>query len=207
MRFGPSLVKRCSQCDGYIEQQTMMSGNSMGARHWTDGKMKALMLQDTPCMVKCPYCSALLWLSDLDEVNQSRWPFSEKVLDKAKRFIRLEFSDYMTCLDLAKYDAEDERYLRMKAWWAGNDCRRHEETKTELAQSEVDNLKSLEPFLDLNHSYDKLMIAELKRELGLFKDSLKLLSYVDDEELFQAMSVIEHLAQSCNLHVAEIHFR
>lgn len=37
MRFGPTLIKQCSQCMAHIEQQTLMSGNTIGATNWTDG--------------------------------------------------------------------------------------------------------------------------------------------------------------------------
>ena len=47
MRFGPTLVRRCSSCSGLIQQETMMSGNALHARYWTDGYMYAPILLES----------------------------------------------------------------------------------------------------------------------------------------------------------------
>lgn len=36
---GPTVIRECPQCRVPIEQDTMTSGNTFGARFWSDGKM------------------------------------------------------------------------------------------------------------------------------------------------------------------------
>jgi len=37
---GTTIIKQCSECSGYITQETIVSGNTIGAVIWTDGKME-----------------------------------------------------------------------------------------------------------------------------------------------------------------------
>jgi uncharacterized Zn finger protein len=57
---GPTVIYECSSCGKHIEQQTIVSGNTFGARFWTDGKVDAPMLPDEPWLVKCQHCGILV---------------------------------------------------------------------------------------------------------------------------------------------------
>ncbi len=58
---GPTIIKRCSDCSQLIEQSTLDSGNTLGAKFWTDGKRYFPMLPDNPWLVECPHCQAFLF--------------------------------------------------------------------------------------------------------------------------------------------------
>ena len=67
---GPTIIRRCSQCDQLIEESTIMSGNTFGATYWTDGKREAPMLPNTLWLVQCPHCQALAWLDEQEQVGE-----------------------------------------------------------------------------------------------------------------------------------------
>lgn len=66
---GESMIRRCPSCDGSIRQRILMSGNTFGARFWTDGKMDAPMLPSYPPLVRCPHCDTLLWLPAAEKIG------------------------------------------------------------------------------------------------------------------------------------------
>lgn len=76
MMPGPTAIRRCSACSKLIAERTIMSGNTFGARRWTDGKLNAPMLPEQPWLVKCPHCFALVWIDEQEEVS-SVWLLSD----------------------------------------------------------------------------------------------------------------------------------
>ena len=67
---GSSNILKCSDCTGLIEEPTMASGNTFGARYWTDGWRDAPMMQEGPWLAKCPHCQTPLWLDALEKVGE-----------------------------------------------------------------------------------------------------------------------------------------
>ena len=83
MMPGPTLIKKCSACQQLIEEETLLSGNTCGAVFWTDGACDAPMLPDRPELVKCPFCKALVWLEELEQVgDKGMQPFRRLRPDK-----------------------------------------------------------------------------------------------------------------------------
>jgi len=66
---GPTIIRRCSACTKLIEQFTLNSGNTIGARFWTDGKRDAPMLPDELWLVKCQQSGALVWIDEQEQVG------------------------------------------------------------------------------------------------------------------------------------------
>ena len=136
MMPGPTLIKKCSACERLIEEETMMSGNTCGAVFWTDGEFDAPMLPDLPELVKCPFCKALLWIKDLEVVGDAGTnrccgfvPVKIPGLDltTAKPYKMPSLKDYLGLLNGGGQSLEREKYLRLRAWHAGNDRRRESE--------------------------------------------------------------------------------
>lgn len=71
---GPDIIRECPKCKMHVVQETTMSGNTMHAKFWTDGKMVAPMLPDRPNLVKCPKCGTLFWLDDAKELGDMALP-------------------------------------------------------------------------------------------------------------------------------------
>jgi hypothetical protein len=57
MLAGPDQIVACPHCKALAKYMTLMSGNTFGARVWTDGKQDAPMLPHPPAVVKCRQCA------------------------------------------------------------------------------------------------------------------------------------------------------
>ena len=205
---GPTKIRKCSECSNLIEQPTIMSGNSFGARFWTDGKMNAPMLPDEPRLVKCPHCDALIWIEEMEEVEEVMpWEQTEFSI-RAKPFIVPKFRAYISLLKTADHTRENEKYVRIRAWWAGNDKRRSASAnRKDISKGEQQNLESLVELLNAADEQECLMMAEIYRELGKFEESECCLDQRFSEELADIVSLIKQLTQLREPIVQEIVYR
>jgi len=204
---GPTSIKKCSECSNLIEQPTITSGNTFGARFWTDGKMDAPMLPDEPRLVKCPHCSTLIWMNELEEVAEVMpWEKTE-ISTEAKPFIVPKFRAYTSLLKAVEHTREKEKYLRIRAWWAGNDKRRTAATKKDMSKGEQQNLHPLVVLLDSSDEQDRLMKSEIFRELGKFEEAKNCLVGQFSDDLADIVSLIGQLIQHRDVFVQEIVYR
>ena len=216
---GPTYIKNCPECSCKLKEETLLSGNTIGAMHWTDGKTEAPMLPHRPQLVMCPDCGTFLWLASLevvgdletmerkireslgplwlaDDVETRRRKWHEGNLNRyaTKSPAIPAFSDYIEYLSTNDLTPKLERYIRTLAWWAGNDQRRerpvtnaawragNDETRwtpkdqrSPLLDIEISNLGCLDQLLGSFNRDDRIMKAEIKRELSDFDDAIKLL--------------------------------
>ena len=56
MMFADPLRLACPRCDATVYQRQLWSGNSLGARYYSDRKREAPMLPTFPSFSKCPKC-------------------------------------------------------------------------------------------------------------------------------------------------------
>ena len=210
MTPGPTIIRECSACRKYIAQYTIGSGNTFGARFWTDGKREAPMLPDQPWLVKCEHCNTLVWIDEQKQVGEidpwgSRTGAEDKFAD-ARPASTPTLQDYAGFLDAGVIDKDKERYVRIRTWWAGNDTRRESGQATSLDPFETQNLRALVPLLDESEGNDRIMKAEVLRELGEFAASERLLATDYEDGLLQAVSMIRALSRNGNSVVAEMTF-
>lgn len=206
---GPTIIRKCSACGKHISQDTNISGNTCGARFWTDGKWDAPMLLDQPPLVKCQHCGTLVWIDEQTEVGElDAWHFFDT--DDRDRFRDARpgstptLQDYADLLDAGISDKNKEHYVRLRAWWAGNDPRRESGESTHLDSFEKQNLGAFLALLDETDDHERVMKAEVFRELGEFNEAEKLLATDFDDELTQAVSMIRDLNQKRIATVAEM---
>lgn len=212
---GLIVIKRCSECRKLIEEETMMSGNTCGAVFWTDGECHADMLPDEPKLVKCPFCKALVWLEELEEAGDkgvNRYdgfvPINnpDVALDITRPYKMPNRNDYFRLLKTKIDSAEREIYLRLRAWRAGNNRRRRSEhgparfqgkkdkPMEPLSNAEKMNMNELSCMLDEKNDEERLLKAELLRELGFFNRSLYLLAMPLEKEYKASAEYIKELA-------------
>jgi hypothetical protein len=67
---GPDQIIACPKCQALAKYMTLRSGNTFGARLWTDGKRAAPMLPLPPEVVKCQHCGECYWLEAADKVGR-----------------------------------------------------------------------------------------------------------------------------------------
>jgi hypothetical protein len=114
------------------------------------------------------------------------------------------FMDYIEFLSTGVFDSEKERYIRLHAWWAGNDLRREGGQASPMTKAEKTNLRVFLPLLDESSGCDRLMKAEGFRELGSFAAAEKLLATHFDISLRKAVNVIRDLSRRGVKSVEEI---
>lgn len=182
-----------------------MSGNTCGARFWTDGKMEAPMLPDEPWLVKCWHCGTLVWIGELEQVEEvTPWGDGSPSGAGAQPYDTASFADYIAVLGKGGLDNRKEKYLRVRAWWAGNDKRRKKTQGKPLSAEESANILAYITLLDDSDEEDRITKAEALRELGRHEDALIILLMPLNERLDQIAESIKALAEQKASVVKEI---
>lgn len=213
---GPDQIVACPHCEGLARHMTLMSGNTIGATTWTDGKQIAPMLPRPPAVVKCHKCNECYWLSDADVVGSLR-PFgSDESADpewKAAPYVEepSEEEFYQAIEKNLAQNADQEQTLRIFAWWRRNDAFRDHlgsssENEAPLSEAGRKNLEALVPLLGTGDDNDKLMQAEVLRELGDFKGALQALGEVASGEYQGVVQQIRSLCESGSTRVTQLQF-
>ncbi len=102
------------------------------------------------------------------------------------------------------------RHLRRILWWSVNDVRRmafeidHDYREIEFSGRQLENLKLLFEMLDPTDADDRIMMAEIKRELGEFEQAKELLEGPFHKRLTFAVSTIKDLIDKQDPFVAPI---
>lgn len=152
-----------------VKVATTNSGNTCGARYWTDGKMEAPMWPDNPLLRVHPGTGEIFWI---DQCRNVGW---ERPGERRGKYARIPFAkdpgldDYRRALNGKWGDTPKNRsYLLLRFWWAANDpCRRGELT----ADRPPDFREKLLEFLSLmnpDNPDERLLMAEMRRQLGDF---------------------------------------
>lgn len=205
---GKSIILKCSACKKLIEQETISSGNTFGARYWTDGKEDTPMLPDAPQFVKCGHCATLIWIDEQLKVGEIEQPWLNNGYFKGScRYKIPSAQDYFSALAVGNFfDKHRELYLRLQAWWTGNDIRRQKKNPPPLSKDEIANLRAFVKMIKRKESHEevRIMKAEIMRELGNYKEAMKLLSKPFSKELAYTAKKIKELALLKNPFVQEI---
>lgn len=211
MTPGPTIIRKCSACGKHIAQDTIGSGNTFGARFWTDGKRHAPMLPDQPWLIKCPHCSSLLWLDEQKQVGQiDPWGSRSQpaqTFNDAEPASEPTLAEYTTFLSGNFPDKKTGPFVRLRTWWAGNDARREGGHATPMTEPEIVNLRVFSASLDEKEDNDRLMKAEALRELGMFEEAEALLATRFEEGMMQAVGIIRALNQKRITAVEEMKFK
>jgi len=215
MTLGPTLVMECTSCCGLIKCATIRSGNNIGARHWTDGKVYAPELPDFPALVKCPHCETLLWIDELEEIGEFEpWNEGDEFSGSRAR-VTPSADDYFALLEAEILEPDKEMYVRLRAWWAGNDRRRpglfkrrrgrrNKRKRRPLSDGEIANLRELADLLDESDDRQRVLKAEAMRELGLFDEAVSLLDHPFEGDWRIMAETIEGLAAKEDAFVADV---
>lgn len=227
---GPDQIVACPRCGGLAKYATLMSGNTFGARTWTDGKQEAPMLPQPPAVVRCGQCAQCYWLADAEKLGEldlwgadplapdAEWPDSaEHPLSvpeswRAAPYVEEpEESEYYAALrsGLAQ-DRPQERALRIFAWWRSNDPYRDEDelpvTKAPDPGDREENLRALLPLLEGDGDSNRLMRAEVLRELGRWGEAEAALLRVRGSEFAAVVRQMEALCRARERAVRELIF-
>ena len=208
---GSTLIMKAPGCKQPLKFPTIRSGNTFGATTWTDGKREAPMLPDQPWLRKSPSEGVLFWSDECEKIGQvvSSW-FDDDDDGDDSEWGNLEFAetpdeaDYFTAISnqIANTD-EQLRYIRMRLWWSGNDRIRRKEL-TRLPEEHIQNLTEFAPLLSEEDPNQRLMKAEVLRELSRFDEASRLLEGAFPEDYERTVQRIRDLAASKDSKVASL---
>jgi hypothetical protein len=210
MTLGPTIIRKCKECGELFSQNTIGSGNTFGATQWTDGKLDAPMLPDQPSLVKCPHCGNLVWIDEQEEVGEiGGWRSRDhetQSFERVKSYHTPSFDDYIAFLNDCSYDKSQEQYVRLRAWWRGNDFRRITNLVLPLSDTEVANMEAFALLLDEQDETGRLMKAEVYRELGKFENADRLLEQPFSDAMTPTVDLIRELVRQREQNVTELRF-
>jgi phage FluMu protein Com len=185
------IVRECPHCKAHVVQEETVSGNTIGAKFYTDGKREAKMLPNHPWLVKCPECKSLFWVDEAVEVDTG--------FDAAKgkqQVLALSENELLGFLSGPALPRDKELYVRVWAWRSANDAwRRVPNATPAFSKDQVQNLHALSAMLDESGPNQRILKAEIARESGEFDECLRLLSHPFDERYGHAVGFIKKLAE------------
>lgn len=188
MLLGPIYVYKCPNCDNLLTNESLLSGNTFGASIFSDGKEIAPMLPEFPNLTKCKKCNTIFWLSKLKKIGAYEWGDEKnpywQIADKAEF---LEIEDYYNAISKGLAENKDEElFIRQRIWWSYNDRIREGQKifNDEIDELRwIDNLQKLKTLLDESDIEQRMMIAEINRNLGDFEACINIIQSIDNNKL------------------------
>lgn len=202
---GPKLIKECPACKGHIIEKTIASGNTFGALFWPDGKMEAPMMPNYPAYIGCPHCKASFWIEDAELVKSLGWDegieLPDSILDIAQHKYPLSYKDptesiYLQGLKDSKLTKDKEIYLRVNLMRLYNDANRDQKTQRPTTKAQKDNWQRLIEILGNETTEDKLLKAEVYREMGEFNQAKATLKGEFDDDYMQSLDLLDKLIEA-----------
>jgi len=166
MKYGIETYKACNHCGGSLTFRPLLEVNARCATLWSDGYVDSPMVPEQPLLVKCGHCKAEVWLPEL---KASVFDYADNALE----YLALDEDEL--CSLLEKYGqkpSEHQLYIRLKLWQLANHkYRREKPIPVEWSTREINNMKDLLMILDMNAVQERLLAAELLRQLGDFGEA------------------------------------
>lgn len=186
---GPIYVYKCPNCSNLLTKESLTSGNTIGAKIYSDGKRIAQDLPEFPNLTKCKKCETVFWLSKMKEIGRYEWEDDnvKTEWESADEAEFLEIEDYFNAINngTAKNNI-DELFIRKQIWWAYNDKLRQGEKIFSDINDELlwlENINKLITLLDHTDINQRIAIAEINRNLGDFENCKRLLESIKNDDL------------------------
>ena len=200
MDIGPKLIYQCPNCGKIIGYRSLFSVNDFGATSYSDGRTRGIMYADSPEIVKCKKCKTFFWLKKENQIGEygpltinSKW-------EKAPEAESLTKNEYIEALNLKAYKNKDqERYVRCNLWRALN----YSMGENEKAIYES-NCKKLIKLYNMEDIDEKLLIAELYRNIGNFSESMTILKTIRKKEYIRIKKLLIQECQKENKKTIEL---
>lgn len=206
MILAPPTVRECSTCQKPFLQLSMRSGNTFGAKLWSDGKLEANgYLQYEPCGI-CTECKSFIWIKNTRILDEVKWhKLSDSQYSKAKELKRPKTQELIDALYGSTFNEEDEIYLRVQLLYCFNDRFRYDSAETISHDKDNDNKLRLIQLLG-HTSGNRLVKAEIYRELADFDSALKLLEESFDSDKQLIADALKKLCLDKNVNVVILEY-
>ena len=188
MKYGPNYIYECPNCGNLIQSRSLMSGNTFDAELYSDLKRIAPMLPEFPDLTDCKKCRNIFWLSKTKNIGKYSWGDDPNPLrENADLAEFLSIHNYFKALNTNVVEnLNEELHIRKRIWWSFNDRIRNGGKLFRFVNDEVRwkaNIDRLLELLDIEQVDQKIMVAELYRNLGNFERCLELINSIEDSEL------------------------
>ena len=211
---GPPLIIACPYCGFLAKKPTILSSYFGGGTLWSDGKREGAMPPEFPAVVKCRGCGRFYWVAEAEvkgkvDIGDRSKPVPEE-WERAEYIKFLTIDEYIEALGKGVgSNKERGKYLRVHFWWAVNDLIRRDPTARiprRYVQELRDNLIKLSSLLDEGDLNERIMKAEIAREMGNFDEALRLLNEFPSEvvPLRKVADQIAELARRGNTLVTKL---
>jgi hypothetical protein len=185
MKPGPSRILECPVCGRKKRVMTLMSGNTIGERVWSDTKRIAPMLPEISFVQKCPTCNNFYL------VTNQKMKYSKDKNDYTFERGLLDFKNL--CLALCQLEGRishnDETTIRMMIIHAFNDnYRNQKEDIKPVSDEDIHTFESTaKKILETMEWNEKNLLfkAELYREIGDFQESVNILTSIPSKDNFE----------------------
>lgn len=212
MLYGPDASVACPACGAKAKYRNLRSGNTFGATYWTDGKRVAPMLSGPPSFVRCGVCSGCYWLQDVVGEDEDVIPEGAAEAEDLPYVEAATEADMYQALATGQVAGEEnERSLRVMAWWLSNDGLRAPHampipSDPSLVRSRQESLRALIPLLKEFDDNDMVMRAEIYRELGDFEAAKGQLDRITDAQFATVVSQLRELCDARDSQVRQLRF-
>jgi hypothetical protein len=169
-----------------MQKGSILSGNTFGSKLYSDGRRISPMLPEFPYITKCKKCETIFWLDETSEegVYSRDWE-NNTDFDEPDRAEFLNIQEYLSAIEKGLARNNNELlYLRQRIWWLFNDRTRDNQEIFKTKEEEAiyrENCNGLLAILDKHDLNQKIMAAEVKRNLGDFDACLDIIETIDHD--------------------------
>lgn len=199
-------IYECPNCKNHIGTSNLISYNNFKNRLFSDFKSDIF---ESPNLTRCKKCKEILLLRNqklvggeifdmIRDLCENKPEQIEKIIPDRASFVSIE-NHFRAIESNVIENKDDEIFIRMRILWRFNDKFRYSKTISFIDHFQEkqweDNIRRLIELLDFSDEQNKVMIAELNRNLGNFDESLKILEAITDKDYFWMK---EKLINECN---------
>ncbi|WP_394147115.1 hypothetical protein [Shewanella atlantica] len=163
MRYGTEVFKECNHCGGCLTLRPLLEVDARTASLWSDGYVDSPMVPQQSLLVKCGHCKAEVWLPELKAAPEGK--------DNAMAYQSLDEDELWALIEeYGKQPSEHQLYIRLRLWQLANHKYRTEKaTLVQWSERERSNMEALLLILNMDAVQERLLAAELLRQLGNFE--------------------------------------
>jgi hypothetical protein len=210
MVIGSPKIVSCPSCKGSLLRSNILSANNFGAIYYSDGSISGRLWLDSLVIGKCSLCKNVIWLEELELIGEVKYPawgleeafrIDRENEDKYGSIDQLTISELKQAVKFNIRSKNDEILLRKIVW---QKCNRLEVMdKTEMQEYE-NNLWALYELLDTQDINNRILRAEILRNLGKFDECIFQLQKEHDEEAQTIIRKIIEAARNKNNKIIQL---
>ena len=199
---GNPQILTCPFCGTEKQIMSLVSGNTIGAKVWSDNKQKAPMLPEISYVQKCPHCGKY-YIMDRQDVKFAEDGYS--VEDGLLTFPELKEA-FAQLTEEGFIDKKEEGRVRMMLHHAYNDYYYRSGDKNAILEEDQKLFHENGLWLINNLITDDVMKAEFYREIGEMQAAKNILDSVKVENDFlkKIVSSIRERLENNNCQVFRI---